>query len=218
MFKVGLTGNYYSGQNEVSKIMSEFDVPVFNANLVTKFLINHSPDHIEKILSKFGSNSYNMGLLDLKKFNTNKSFDDLFDIIELDLLKSYELFRIKHKKDFYTIFLFDYLFERGLDSLMNFNINCYRPRYYRIYDMQTLTSFPLHTIEKIVTSEMDESVKNSKSDYIIRNYNANGDYKSDIVIGLESQIKTVHKRIMDKKMDSDISNHYPSTREILDYY
>jgi isocitrate dehydrogenase len=151
----------------------------------------------------------------LKKFESNNQFNELFDIIELDILKAYELFRIKHKKDFYTVFLFDYLFERGLDNLVNFKINCHRPRYYRKYDMQTLTSLPMYTINKIVNDEMDETIKNAKSDYVINNYNANGDYKSDIVIGLESQIKSVHKKIMSKKMDSVLKQHYPLDNDLV---
>jgi dephospho-CoA kinase len=215
MFKVGLTGNYYSGQTEVSEVLIGYDVPLFDANLVVKFLINHSPKHIKNIKEIFGDDSYSFGLLDSKKFDTNKKIDKLFDIIELDLLKSYELFRIKHNKEFYTIFLFDYLFERGLDKLMNFNINCYRPQHCRKSDMKYLTSYPIPTIEKILNNEMDETVKNSKSDYIINNYNNNGDYKSDIVVGLESQIKLVHKKIMNKKMDSVLKKHYPSDIDMI---
>ena len=81
--------------------------------------------------------------------------------------------------------------------------------------MQTLTSLPMYTINKIVNDEMDETIKNAKSDYVINNYNANGDYKSDIVIGLESQIKSVHKKIMSKKMDSVLKQHYPLDNDLV---
>jgi dephospho-CoA kinase len=209
MYKVGLTGNYYSGQNEVNEILKSFNVAVFDANLITKFLINYSPSHIKRIKTLLGDSIYNYGLLNLKDFNTNDSFDKIFDIIELDLLKYYELFRIKNKDEFYTIFYCDFIFERGLNNLMNFNVNCYRPRYQRKYDMGYLTSLNMDTINKIVTNEMDESQKNKKSDFIIHNYNKNGDYKSDVVIGLENQVLNLHKRIMGKKMDSEIKNHYP---------
>jgi len=119
MYKVGLTGNYFSGQNEVAKIFEDYNVRVFDANLITKFLINYSPIHIPKIKKEFGPDIYSVGLLDLSKLNDNKSFNKLLDIIELDLLRAYEIFRKRYKNDFYTIFYFDYIFERNLDKILS---------------------------------------------------------------------------------------------------
>ena len=209
MYKVGLTGNYYSGQTEVAELFEDYNVPVFNANLVTKFLLNFSPKHIQKIKSEFGEGAYSVGLLNINRFSNNRDFNKIFDIVELDIMKSFELFRLKHKYEFYTIFHFDYLYERNLDKLMNFNVTCYRPAYQRKSDMEYLTNFPKPVIEKILSSEVEESIKNKKSDFIIHNYNRNGDYKSDIVIGLDAQVKNTHTRIMKKKMDSAILGHYP---------
>ena len=208
MYKVGLTGNYYSGQVEVSQIFEGFDVPVFNANLIVKFLINFSSPHIRKIKDTLGESSYRVGLLDLQKINNNKSFDKIFDIIEIDLFRAYEKFRLKHKDEFYTIFYFDHIFERNLKDRFDFIVSCYRPEHHRKYDMQYLTNLSDFTIQKILDNEMNPSFKNNSSDYIIQNYNTNGDYRSDIVIGLESQVKKVHKRIMSKKLESTIMNHY----------
>jgi len=208
MYKVGLTGNYFSGQDEVAKLFKDFNVPVFDANLITKFLINYSPTHISKIKKEFGSNIYSVGLLDLSEFNDNKSFNKLLDIIEFDLLKSYEIFRKKYKNEFYTIFYFDYIFERNLDKILNFNITSFRPKYYRKSNMRYFTSFPENIIEKILDNEMDHFTKNSKSDYVIQNYNKDGDPLSDIVIGLENQVKLTHKRIMSKKSQEAVSRHY----------
>jgi len=217
MFKVGLTGNYYSGQVEVSEILLSYDVPVFDGNLVTKFLLNYSPKHIKSIINLYGEDSYKFGCLNTKKFKSNKDYDKLFDLIEFDLLKFYELFRLKHKNETYAIFLFDHLFERGLDKLMNYNISCYRPKYQRKSDMKYLTTFPYATIENILGSEMSEFEKNKKSDFVINNFNLNGDYKSDIVIGLETQVLKLHKLISNKKKDSVLSNHYPLDVENIEW-
>jgi dephospho-CoA kinase len=209
MFKVGLSGNYYSGQYEIYQILGDYEVPVFNANLITKFMINNSPKHINQIKSTFGENSYSLGLLNLNKFKSDDDYNRLFDIIELDLLKSFELFRIKNKNAFYTVFYFDQLFERGINNLMNFNVACYRPKYQRRSDMKYLTTFSDNIINKILDTEIDELTKNEKSDFVIHNYNKNGDYKSDIVIGLDTQVLNLHKSIMAKKMDTEIYNQYP---------
>jgi len=215
MYKVGLTGNYFSGQNEVAKIFEDYNVRVFDANLITKFLINYSPIHIPKIKKEFGPDIYSVGLLDLSKLNDNKSFNKLLDIIELDLLRAYEIFRKRYKNDFYTIFYFDYIFERNLDKILNFNITSFRPKHYRKSNMEYFTSFPENIIKKILDNEMDHSIKNKKSDYVIQNYNKGTDPLSDIVIGLENQVKLVHKRIMSKKINESISRQFSDT---IDWY
>lgn len=202
MFKVGLTGNFYSGQNEVSEILKQYDVPVFNANLIAKFLINHSKPHIQEIKSIIGENSYTFGRLNLKDLNNNRDFDKILQVIEFDIIKSYEFFRKKYSCSIYTIFYYDFLFERGLDYLMNFNVNCFRPKHHRKYDMTVLTNLSDSIIDKILHNEMGDSKKSKRSDFVINNYNPNDDYKSDIVVGLEDQVFNLHKRIMAKKMGS----------------
>lgn len=207
MFKVALTGNYYSGQNEVSKIFEEFNVNVFDANTITKFLINFSPNHIKRIKEYFGDKVYHCGLLNLNRFQSNDKFNELLDLIEMDLLKSYEKFRLRHSKDFYTIFCYDFIYERNLDKYFDFKISCHRPREYRKSDMKFLTNFTFDEIERILNSEMPD--KNIKSDHIIQNYNFGTNNLEDIVIGLERQIKGVHKRIMNKRNIEIISDCYP---------
>jgi hypothetical protein len=54
---------------------------------------------------------------------------------------------------------------------------------------------------------MDELTKNQKSNFIIQNYNPGMSYNSDIVIGLDKQVKGLHKKIMLRKNDI-ISEHY----------
>ena len=53
MIKVGLTGNFHSGQNQVSEILEKLDVPVFDADLILKYLINYSKPHNQKIHQEF---------------------------------------------------------------------------------------------------------------------------------------------------------------------
>lgn len=208
MFKVGLTGNYYSGHKEVSCIFEDFGVPVFDMNLVFKFLVNFSPSHIEKIKTSFGNHIYSLGLLDLQKFTKNSDFDKLFDVIEFDLLKGFEKFRLANKDAVYSVMVFDQLFERKCDKLMNFCISVYRPKHLRKNDMITLTGLDSYTITKILDNEYDEFEKNKKSDFVIQNYNLGVNKNSDITIGLESQVKKVHKYIMDKKLHSIVESQY----------
>ena len=146
-----------------------------------------------------------MGLLKVNKLTDNKSWNKLIDIVEFDLVKAYEKFRLQHKDEFYTIFKYSYLFERKLDKSMDFNVSCYRPKYYRKSDMQTLTYMDTYSINRLVENEMNELFKNKKSDFIIDNYNTGINANSDIIIGLENKVRNVHKSIMKKKPQDDNS-------------
>ena len=202
MIKVGLTGNYYSGQYEIGKLFEKIDVPVFDADLILKYLINFSSKHIKNIKSEIGEDSYYLGLLKVDKFKDNKSWNKIIDVVEFDIIKAYEKFRLNHKDCFYTIFKYSFLFERMMNETMDFNISCYRPKYLRKDDMQKFTYMDNFSINKLLNNEMDELYKNKKSDFIIDNHNTSSYYNSDID-GLENKVKYIHNSIMKKKPQDD---------------
>ena len=156
MLKVGLTGNFYSGYDNAALLFEKRGIPVFDADLVLRFMVNYSEKIIKKIKQKFGEDIYFLGLLDMKKFETNKEFDKLFEVVELDLLKAYEKWRVKHWDKPYTIFKSCVLFERKLNTSMNFSITVFKPQIERKKDVQNLTDIPLSTSDSIFSNEMDE--------------------------------------------------------------
>jgi dephospho-CoA kinase len=103
-------------------------------------------------------------------FEKNSEMDRLIDSVQFDLMRTYEKWRIKHKGKPYTIFKSCVLFERGLNTSMNFNINTYRPKQDRKADIQTLTSMTESKIMEILNNEMSDVKKNEKSDYVVHNY------------------------------------------------
>lgn len=199
MFKVGITGNFYSGYDVVAEIFEEKGVPVFDADVIIKYILNYSYDHINKIKEVFGPNIYQAGLLDLSKFDTNLKFDKLFEIIQLDIFKKYETWRIKNWDSIYTIFKCSVLFERKFNDLMNFTITTYKPKHIRKSDLRNHTSMPLVTIDNIIDGEMDELVKNQKSTFVVHNYHT--------IEQLRSQIDQIHKSLISKNVNNDRFYH-----------
>jgi dephospho-CoA kinase len=216
MLKVGLTGSYNSGYEQVAEILEENGIPIFDADVILKFMINYSDKHIKKIKSKFGDNIYNYGLLDIKKLENTKSFDDLLDIVQLDLIKSYEKWRMKNWNCFYTIFKSSILYERGIDTSMNFTINTFRPKQKRRYDLSSHNSMPISRIDEILNGEMGELVKNGKATYVIHNYHSDSyDTTEDYI---KSQIKNINKSLVNK--DTRTSHNidtYGNVSNILSY-
>lgn len=200
MLKVGLTGNFYSGYDDAANLFEHSNVPVFDADLVLKFMINYSGKVIKKIKQEFGQDIYLLGLLDLKKFQTNSDFDKLFKLIQLDLIKSYEKWRLKHTDNPYTIFKSSVLFERNLDTSMNFNMHVFRPQNDRKKDIQNLTNIPALTIDTIISNEMDELEKNQKSDFVIHNYNSY--FRDSINMGITNQVIAIDKALRKKAVNN----------------
>lgn len=198
MLKIGLTGNYYSGYNEVGDIFEELGMPVFDADLIIKYMLNYSVEYVNKIKFAFGENIYYAGLLDLSKFDTNEKFDKLFDIIQLDLIKSYEKWRIKNWNKFYTIFKCSVLFERKLDANMNYTITTFTPELQRKHDLITTSQMPREMIDNILSNEMDELLKNQKATYVIHGYRGLSE--------LRKSVNDVHRAIMKKNTQGILSN------------
>jgi dephospho-CoA kinase len=206
MLKVGLTGNFYSGQNEVSKIFESIGVKVFDADLLLKYFINYSSEHIELIRNHFGESSYSLGLLNFYKFNSNKTWNELIDLLQFDILKSYEKFRLNNKEDYYTIFKFQFLYERNMNESFDRVISCYRPSSYRRSDLQTLTYLDSFGIESLLKNEMSEAFKNEKSNFVINNYlNYDGEHSQN-PYSLESKVRNVHLLLTkNKPRESEVS-------------
>ena len=66
MLKVGITGGIGSGKSTVAKIFSVLDVPVFNADDSTKWLMENDADLISAIKNHFGEAIYVDGKLQRK--------------------------------------------------------------------------------------------------------------------------------------------------------
>ena len=49
--KVGFTGNRFSGKTRVSKVFKQIGIPIFDADVVLAFIINH--DNIIYVMSLF---------------------------------------------------------------------------------------------------------------------------------------------------------------------
>ena len=54
MIKVGLSGNRYSGKDRVASLFNQIGVPIFNADVILKFILSCNYEVLGKIKEKFG--------------------------------------------------------------------------------------------------------------------------------------------------------------------
>lgn len=209
MIKVGLTGNRFSGKDTVCKLFEQIGVPVFNADIVLKFILNYNYEINYKIRSTFGDVFCLKGeLLDISKFSEKRKFDDLIDIVEYELLNAYELFNKKHKGKLYTIFHSSILMEREWQKVMDYNISVYSSREERKLRAKRVSGMAEGIINNMMCYEMDDIVKNSLSEYIISNYPSAHHIYGDIC----EQVNKIDQAIIDRYLldeQTDIlSRHY----------
>jgi len=191
MLKVGLTGNYCSGLEQVVSIMRKMGILVFDADLIIKFLIYNNSEVIKKIKTQFGKIVFTENQVDIASFRTTEQFNSLIKLIEPDLLKSYEKFRLVNRNSKIIFFKSQVLFETGLNTYMNMSVSVFKPNGNRVEEIQRINKLRTTESWKIVDSEMDSFQKNRMCQYTIHNYVAHNE-------SLERQVISIIKAINNK--------------------
>ena len=193
MLKIGLTGNYCSGFEEVGNIYRAMKVPVFDADLIIKFMFYNNSVTIDKILSEFGKSAFKDNILNMDAFRNPERFHSLIKVIELDLIRVYEKWRLIHKDAKFTIFKTQILFEMNWHNIMNMNISVFRPNGLRVADIQNRQGLKTTEVYSIIDNEMDALQKNELSTYVIHNYASCND-------PIEKQIEKINNSILGKSI------------------
>lgn len=197
MIKVGLSGNRYSGKNRISKIFTQIGVPVFQADLVLKFILIHNHQLRIEIINKVGGAYFKGAELNMDKVKADAKFSQILDILEPELLSAWQRFQQKNKKSVYCIYHSSILFERKLNKEMNFNISVFSPPADRVERCKSLTNKSISSIYSLVQSEMNDLDKNKMSDYVIHNYNLDSKFYGDCL----TQVNRVDRKIVDKFLE-----------------
>lgn len=166
MIKVGLTGNKYSNIEIVESFLKKRNIPVFDADLAIRYLLHYNDTSYIKLKSKIPFDHFDNGFLNKNKFQSERKMDELLSLIEIDLLKLWENFCINNYNNRIIVFKSSLLFERELDSKMDFNINCFYPKEDRIRKNNN----NVYQIRTELSDEMGDLLKNKKSSYVIHTY------------------------------------------------
>jgi dephospho-CoA kinase len=202
MIKIGLTGNRYSGKDTVANLFKKISIPVFDADIILKFLINHNFELTHKISKRIDKSFFkkNGQDLDITKMN-GPVLDEIIDVVEPDLIKAYDNYRIKNINSIYSIFHSSILFERGWDKKMDYNISVFAPINDRANRCKDITNQKIIDIYTSFQGEMNELSKNTLSTYVIHNYD---DINNTKAIGdLNRQVDKIDQKIIDKYLLSE---------------
>ena len=192
MLKVGLTGNYFSGIEEISNIYKKLRIPVFEVDLIIKFMLYNNQDTIKKIRQEFGSVVFMNHKVDINAFRGTSTFTRLMKVLELDLVTTYEKWRLVNKAPF-TVFKTQILFESNWNNLMNFNISVFKPTGIRVGEIQDTYKMRSTEAWALLDTEIDPFQKNRLCNYTIHNYESYND-------SVETQITNINKSISNKAL------------------
>lgn len=202
MVKVGLSGNRYSGKNRVATIFNQIGVPVFEADVIIKFILNHNYELQGEISDRVGRLYFKDGALNEEKVKKDGVFSKIVEVIEPELYRAWRNFQDKNYKSIYCIFHSSILFEREWNKAMDSNITVFAPYTDRVDRCKFLSNKSVSSIYSLSKSEMDELEKNKLSTYIIHNYNNDSPFYGDAL----KQVNEIDKKIIDKFLKDKMSD------------
>lgn len=201
MLKIGLSGNRYSGKNRVATLFNQIGIPVFEADVILKFILQHNYELQAEISDKVGRVYFKDGLLNEDKVKSDGKFQKILDIVKPELLSAWNKFIIKNKKAIYCIFHSSILFESGLYKEMDQNISVFAPYVDRVERCKFLTKKSVSSIYTLTRTEMDELEKNKLSKYVIHNYNVDNSFYGDAL----TQVNQIDQLIIDNYLKDNMS-------------
>jgi dephospho-CoA kinase len=201
MIKVGLSGNRYSGKNRVVNIFKQIGVPVFEADVILKFILQHNYELQAEISDKLGRVYFKNGLLNEEKVKCDGKFSEILEIVKPDLMSTWNRFLKKNKGAIYCIFHSSILFESNLYKEMNQNISVFAPFSDRVDRCKYLTNKSVSSIYSLVKTEMDELDKNKLSKYVIHNYNIDNSFYGDAL----TQVNQIDQLIIDNYLKENMT-------------
>jgi dephospho-CoA kinase len=190
MLKIGLTGGIGTGKSTVAKIFKILGVPVFDADVTAKFLMNNNEQLKKKILEEFGEDAYENGVLN-RKYLAEIVFNDRFKLEKLNALvhpvaiqTGIDWAATQNAK--YTIKEAALMFEAGSAFNLDYIIGVFAPVELRIARVMHRDGITKEQVEARMKNQIDEKIKAKLCDFIIEN---------DENSLLTSQIIEVHKKI-----------------------
>jgi len=187
MIKVGLSGNRYSGKSTVCKLFKQIGIPVFEADVILKFIISRDLETINMIKLSVGEHIFKNGLID-KDYVTDIDFEKILKSASFQLQKAYEEFNRRNSNSIYSIFHSSFLFETDWADQMDYNINIFCPKNTRMDRCRQITGMNLTNITNMLRHEMDDLDKNTMSSYVVHNYEG-----QDIL----KQVNKIDQKIID---------------------
>ena len=173
MIVLGITGGIGSGKTTVCDMFSSIGVPVYNADIEAKKIMESSEDVKSKICLKFGDKAYVGGNLN-KNFISEKIFKDKSLLKEINNIVHPEVYLHftewqSSQKSLYVVKEVAILFELKTENQFNFILTVTSPEETRIQRIIKRDGKSKELVRSIIDNQLKDSEKIRKSDFVIVN-------------------------------------------------
>jgi dephospho-CoA kinase len=173
MLKIGITGGIGSGKTTVAKVFEVLGIPVYNADLAAKRLMNEDAALKEKIKKQFGDAAYINEKLDNKYlaqivFSSEEKLDILNSIVHPATINDANAWMLKQSSP-YTLKEAALLFESGAAELLDYVIGVTAPAPLRLQRVMQRDKSSRVEVMARMNKQMDEAIKMKLCNFIITN-------------------------------------------------
>ena len=173
MKKIGLTGGIGVGKTYVSEVFKSLGVPVFNADIEAKILMNSSKKLVELVKAEFGEDIYINNNLNKEKlasivFSDKSKLDKLNSLVHPIVKDEFESWCKKQTSDYVikeAAILFESDSHLGLDDV----ICVLSPLELRVKRAMKRDNSTEQEIKNRIDNQISQEEKENLSDYIIVN-------------------------------------------------
>ncbi|MBN2264154.1 MAG: dephospho-CoA kinase [Prolixibacteraceae bacterium] len=174
MLKIGITGGIGSGKSLVCDVFKNLGIPVFNADLAAKHLMNNAPNIKQEISDSFGSDIYlKNNTLDRKKL-ASKIFNDQIALEKINAIvhpavRNYFETWAQHQQTAYVIQEAAILYETGQIDQFDKIVLIIAPLEVKIERVMQRDTISRELVLERIKNQLPDSEKISKSDFVILN-------------------------------------------------
>jgi dephospho-CoA kinase len=173
MLKIGLTGGIGSGKSTVAKIFQVLGIPVFDADSVSKKIMETDADLMNAIRTQFGEATYVDGHLQRKLladivFNDAHQLDLLNAIVHPATIKAAEQWFAAQQAP-YVIKEAALLFEAGSTNQLDFIIGVQAPIALRIQRCIQRDGVTREEVQARMSRQIEDRIKMKLCDFVILN-------------------------------------------------
>lgn len=190
--KIGITGGIGSGKSSVCKVFKVLGVPVFEADVVAKKLIESDPEIRNGLINLFGADIYSPnGRLDRKKlagliFNNDIQLQKVNELVHPAVRANF-LNWVEEQNAPYVIHEAAILFESGFYKIMDHTILVSAPEQERIDRVSRRDKVTEDQVRERMQKQWPDAEKRKLATFEIKN--ADSDMILPIVIKIDKQLR-----------------------------
>ncbi len=175
MLRIGVTGGIGSGKTIVCKIFESLGIPVYNADVRAKELMQFDVSLVSSLKIEFGEKIYlsdgqlNRDLLSQKVFNNLSALIRLNSLVHPVVMRDSENWMEKQIASPYAIKEAALLFESGSSENLDYIISVFAPEKIRTQRIKKRDQLSEEQILARMNNQMSEEEKKRRADFVITN-------------------------------------------------